>query len=506
MIMSSANSGRWFIYAASLLVVCGCGRSHAAEAGREAAGATYSQGIMIRFEGMITPLTEQFLYRKLDEARKRKADVVILEIDSPGGLVDPSFNIAQRMREVDWARTVAFVPRQALSGAAVVALGCDEIVMHPDAQMGDVGVITMGEDSLFRYAEEKVRTHIASQLRDLAEAKGRPPALAEAMVNMELVVYHATNRETGEKSFMSADEIQAAGGWEKGKPVFESRSKHFLEVNGKRAVELQLADGNARDIAELTQRLGLPEPPQVLKPGGVDTAVFILNLPLVTGLLFVVGLVALYIEFSAPGISVGGLIAVLCFALFFWSRFLGGTADVLEVVLFLAGVLFLAAEIFVIPGFGVAGLTGLLLITAGVVMASQDFVLPETPRQLGLLSTSLLVLAASGVIFLATAVVLSRYFGSLPVVNRLVLNPADASPASPADGKVKPPPAFQVAAVGVGDWGVAQSALRPSGRARFGDETLDVITDGSYVAAGQQIRIVEMQGSRILVAEVEENV
>jgi len=82
----------------------------------------------------------------------------------------------------------------------------------------------------------------------------------------------------------------------------------------------------------------------------VDAAVTILNLPLITGLLFVIGLVALYVEFSAPGIGMGGLIAGLCFAIFFWSRFLGGTAGWLEVILFLAGVAFLAVELFVLPG------------------------------------------------------------------------------------------------------------------------------------------------------------
>jgi membrane-bound serine protease (ClpP class) len=469
----------------------------------------YEKGVVIRFEGMITPLLEQFVYRQLAVAKRDGADLVIVEIDSGGGLVDPSFNIARTLRDLDWAHTVAYVPREALSGAAVVALGCDQIYLHPDAAMGDVGVMTVGRDSLFRYAEEKIRTHVASQLRDLAEARGRPPALAEAMVNMDLVVYEVTNRETGERTFMSDAEIESSDApnvWEKGKPVLESREKHFLEVNGRRAVELGLADGNARDLPELTGILGLAGQPRILRPTGIDTAVFILNLPLVTGLLFVVGLVALYIEFSAPGISIGGLIAVLCFALFFWSRFLGGTAEVLEVVLFLAGVLFLAVEVFVLPGFGVAGITGMLLIVAGLVMASQDFVIPQTPRQVESLSVSMLVLVSSGVVFLVAASVLSRYFGSLPIVNRLVLKPVSDSPAQggvrvTAEGK--PLPSVQCA-VSVGDWGVALTPLRPSGKASFGDEIMDVLTDGTYVDAGRSIRIDEMLGSSILVSEVEQ--
>ena len=123
----------------------------------------------------------------------------------------------------------------------------------------------------------------------------------------------------------------------------------------------------------------------------VDTTVFVLNMPLVTGLLFVVGLVALFIEFSAPGISIGGLLAILCFSLFFWGKFLGGTAGWLEVVLFLLGIIFLMLEVFLVPGFGVPGISGILLIVASLVMASQDFFMPTRPSEWKTTGNSLLV-------------------------------------------------------------------------------------------------------------------
>jgi membrane-bound serine protease (ClpP class) len=140
------------------------------------------------------------------------------------------------------------------------------------------------------------------------------------------------------------------------------------------------------------------------------------------------------------------------------------------------------------------------------VMASQDFVIPQTPRQVESLSVSMLVLVSSGVVFLVAASVLSRYFGSLPIVNRLVLKPVSDSPAQggvrvTAEGK--PLPSVQCA-VSVGDWGVALTPLRPSGKASFGDEIMDVLTDGTYVDAGRSIRIDEMLGSSILVSEVEQ--
>jgi membrane-bound serine protease (ClpP class) len=292
--------------------------------------------------------------------------------------------------------------------------------------------------------------------------------------------------------------------------VLESREGSFLEVNGRRAVELTLAEGNANSRQQLQQRLGLAEPPQVIKPSGVDTAVYILNWPWVTGLLFVVGLVALYVEVSTPGLGLGGLVSLLCFALFFWSRFLGGTAEVLEIVLFLTGLAFLAVEIFVLPGFGVAGITGLLLMLAGILMASQTFLIPETKREWEVFGTSVLVLSCSAVVFVSAAAFLSRHFGSLPIFNRLILQPAapDAAPrAATSTDPNKPLPVLapdNPYGVDVGDWGLALSPLRPSGKARFGDRYLDVLTDGDFVERGRQVRIVEIQGSRIVVRDVEE--
>ena len=349
------------------------------------------------------------------------------------------------------------------------------------------------------------------RLQDLARAKGRPPALAAAMADMDLVVYHVRNKETQAAAYMSEEEISNSddpAAWEKINPVPESRPKYFLSVNGERAVELTLAQGNAATREELTARYQVAHDLLVLKPSGVDTAVTILNLPLVTGLLFVIGLVALYIEFSAPGLGLGGLIAALCFALFFWSRFLGGTAGWLEVILFVAGVAFLAMEVFVIPGFGIAGLTGLLLVFTSILMASQHFVIPQTALQLTTSLNSIVVLATSGVAFLIVAAVLSRYFQLLPVVRSLVLETPDAYASADSTGATtgKSPVAFDPQLrfpIQIGDWGIADSPLRPAGKARFGEHFVDVVTDGLFVDKGKTVRVLDVSGNRVRVREVE---
>jgi len=468
----------------------------------EESPAEYSRGALIRFEGPITPWLEYYLDCKLRTAKQKGADLVIIEIDSPGGLVEESLNIATRLRDLDWAHTVAYIPEQALSGAAFVALGCDEIIMGPNAKLGDAGVIEPDAQFQFQYVPEKIRTHLVAEARDLAAAKGRPPALAEAMVDKDLVVYRVKNRQSGKETFLSDKEIQSdkdPGQWEKINPVQESLGDSFLEVNGTRAVELGLAQGTVSSRADLQRRYRPRGELLVFQYTGVDTAVYILNSPWVTGLLFVVGLVALYIELSAPGIGLGGLTAALCFAIFFWSRFLGGTADLLDVILFVAGVAFLLVELFVLPGFGVAGLSGILLILASLILASQTFVIPQTREDWAQLTGTLLVILVSGLAFSVAAYLLSRHFGSLPLLSRLVLVP----PNSPGSDKGAGAPGGGQSAVQVGSRGVAVSLLRPAGKARFGKQYVDVVTEGEFITKGSEVEILEIHGNRVVVGEVD---
>ncbi len=475
--------------------------------GQEPEGRQFGKAVLIQFDGVVSPRTEQYLYRKLDLGAERALISSSWRSTVPAVTWNPAW--ISRPACATWTGLTPLPGSPTKRSAArpswpwgVTTSSCAR------ARLGDAGPIFQGQDALFRHAPEKIRSDLARRVRDLAEAKGRPPVLAEAMVDMDLIVFRVTNKETGEVVFRSDNELVSDANpqmWVKGEPVLESQAGRFLEVNGQRAVELQLATATAENRDELVGLFGVQAPLVVIKPSGVDTAVYILNLPIITGLLFVVGLVALYVEFSAPGISIGGLLAGLCFSLFFWSRFLGGTAGWLEVILFLGGLVFLGIELFVLPGFGVAGITGMLMLLAGVVLASQNHFLPESPRALAQFGNSLIVVLASGGVFIAAVAALSRYFGSIPLFNRLILEappPADASEAA-ASKEGKPLPPSQDSSVVVGDWGVAESPLRPSGKAIFGGEYIDVVTDGSFVEKGSQVRVIEISGNRIVVREIE---
>ena len=481
--------------------------------------ASYSRPVIIEFEGVIDTYNYEYFRNRLARAESVGADLVIVKIDSPGGLAFESLKIGEALRDVTWAHTVAWVPREAISGAALMSLGCDEIVLGPQARFGDAGVIQYDPMlEAFKYVPAKAKSVIVRQARDLAIAKGKPPELAESMVDENAVVfYRRTAGEDGEdgeleyRLFLLDEndddpmEVAKAQGLdlEEWKLIPDSGKGRILTLNGPTAVELGMGDFLAADEAAVLAELNAPTRPIVYRYNLTDHVVAWLTHPVITFLLIVIGLAALYIELSAPGIGVGGLISGLCAALFFWSRFFGGTAGWLEVIFFVAGIVFLAMEMFVIPGFGIAGIAGLGLLCSSVVLASQEFVIPTTSDDWGQLVQTLLVLVLALCAFLMIAATVSRRLGSIPLLGRFALNPPSDAPTPAVDkstGKPVPQPHPHVSR---GDWGKAESLLRPAGRALINGVSLDVVSDGSYIEPGRPIRVIEISGNRVVVSEVE---
>ena len=397
---------------------------------------------------------------------------------------------------------MAYVPERAISGAAIVSLGCDEILMAPRAEIGDAGAIVMGEESLFRLAPEKMISFLAPALRSLAEAKGRPPALAEAMSDKDLKVYYVRNAKTGQATYISQRDFNAAakGEWEKLGEVAASGGGRFMGLTGEEAAKVGLADALIDNRDKLAKRYGLNETQlHVLEPTGIDVAVEFLNWGWITALLLIVGLTGLYMEAMAPGHGAGGLVAVACFLLLFWSHFLGGTAGWLAVLLFMVGVACIAVEIFLLPGAIVPGLGGAALILVSLVMASQGFLIPETTRDLHTLAGTMTMIVVSCGVFVAAAVMLTRRMDSLPLLNRLMLAPPDAESATERPSARRGEPLLAV-----GDLGVAHTPLRPGGKGRFGERTIDVLASGDFLDRGTPIRVVRVTGNQVLVEAIEE--
>lgn len=464
---------------------------------------------VIPIEGPIVPQLFSFFQRKLAEAVEAGAEVVVLDINSPGGRLDTTFEFTELIGETE-LETVAYIRHSAYSGAAMVALACDRIEMHPEASMGDVGVIVGGPFSPFQYVEEKERSPVVAKIRTLAEVHGRPAGLAEAMVDKDITVFRAVHREDDRTAYFTNKEwesLQAADQWDLGPPVFESREDNFLTVNGTRAVELGLAEGTSRSLDAVLDKVDAKRPVTVLAHTWVDSTIEFLNAWWVTGLLLLIGLIALLVEFSAPGIGIGGLISLLCFSLFFWSRFLGGTAGWLEVTLFVLSLAFIAAEFFIIPGFGIAGVTGIGLMIFSLVMASRRVFVPIDGADWLDMGWNLFTICGALLGVLLAVIFAADYFGKIPLFRGLILEPPKLADAGSNDA-VRPLELTKDAdsvvpwlRIGVGDFGRSLSPLRPSGKAQFADDVVDVATEGEFVAADSPIRVLRKQGMRIIVRE-----
>ncbi|HLQ46463.1 MAG TPA: NfeD family protein [Planctomycetaceae bacterium] len=462
--------------------------------------------VRIRIDETIEPVLQGFVEREIRRAKSSGVNLILFEIDSPGGMLEPSLQIANTIADLDGKkiRTVAYVPRMALSGAAIIALGCDEIILQKHAKIGDAAPISIRPGQQFERAPEKILSFLRVELKTLADKKGRPSGLCQAMADKDLDVFQVTHRDNGRVSYMTDEEIHVANGeWIKGRIVPECQGEMLLTVDGQRAHELKLAEAPVADEDELRQRLGIPEGeiPQAVGRTWVDTLVWELNTPHMTFLLLLAGSVLIYIELHTMT-SFFGIASALCFMLFFWSRFLGGTADVLEVVLFLFGVGLILMEVFVVPGFGIFGVSGALAIFASLVLASQTFVLPSTSSELHQMTRTLGTMSIALVSVIGVAMLISRYLPEMPLLKHLILTPPNM--AGDADApRLRPDMLGSAVATSLDSLlrqeGEAFTTLRPAGKARFGEQVLDVQSQGDFIEAGQKIVVSEISGNKIIV-------
>ena len=460
---------------------------------------------VIAIHEMITPVVSDFVIRETRKAVAEGANLLIYDIDSPGGFVISGEEIAETIADLDPAEvtTVAWIPYEAISMAAVTALSCDQIVMKPDAKIGDVGLISPGNDGAFDRVPEKVMSDFLVTMRNLAGKKDRPAALLEAMVDRNLQVFQVTHKD-GRRSFMTQMEIDAAAGeWVPDHIVPESRDEILLTVNGERAHELQLAEAPCNSLDELRLRLGISDE-VALKPRAaswVDTIVFVLNSGIGAFALITLAILCTYLEAHVPG-GFFGILATVLFGLFFWSRYLGGTAGTLELMMFILGIGLLLLEIFVIPGFGVFGITGILLMAGSLVMAGHTFAGMTAGERFHETMSGLGTLAGALITVIVVASVLNHFLPSMPVFKHLILTPPGQITDDGMQNTGKSAIAGGTGSVGVGDRGVAASTLRPSGKAAFNDDYVDVVSEGAYIEHGTTVQVVRVVGNRVVVRSV----
>jgi membrane-bound serine protease (ClpP class) len=457
--------------------------------------------VWIQIQGPIDTVKKSYLSRRIEQARQEKVNLVFFQIDSPGGIDSAADAVADLIANIKDMKTVAFINDRALGVSILPVLACNDIVFHKRGEMGDVRQLVTGNNQTQALDEFQIK-NIAKRAGNLAELKGHPDAVARAMVDPDAVLFEAKDGNTGAACFVLESQIQAEPGRYLDPEVRKPAGK-VLTVTSAEAVSYGLGQVVTTD-EEFKGLYGLKgKTIRIDGPTWVDTLVTILTDPFVSWLLLFIGLFMLVLELKMPGIGLPAITSALAFLLFFWSHYLSGTADQLEIILFLVGMVCMALELFVFPGFGVFGMSGVLLILTSIVMASHTFVWPTQEYEYREMGYTLIQVTAAMVAVGGGAVVVARYFPSLPLFNRLILKPepwtsVDDDPTrKPSDEGGTDSLAFLI-----GETGRTTTTLRPTGKARFGEMLVDVTADGFFIEPDSLVEVIDVHGARVIVKQV----
>lgn len=448
----------------------------------------------LKIEGIINQRMYVAMRRRLDDARSRGSTILFVEIDSTDGEVPATASLMDAIERFPGYK-IAYVPNNATGPAAMLLFGCDELVVGPDAVIGD-------------FPSEEDYSPLAEGAVQAARESKFPQAVVRGMIDAKQEVLIVKGKENpalrGYKTAEEMNDPQIAKDWD----IVRSAKKEgeaWVVRGGAAAREIDLAVAVADTPEKLGTLYDVPGALPSLEATWVDSLVDGLTSPGATVFLLVLGLTCLYVEFQMPGFGIAGLLSALCFVLFFWSRFLSETANSLEIVMFILGLILLSLELFVFPGFGFIGLTGIGLLLASLILASQSFPWPTSEGERQILMGNIFQVAGSLAVFLAIAVAMARFFPSLPFLQRMMLQPPGAVRG---DEWIEEELAAETSPLDelVGQVGVASSHLRPAGRILLSGRYIDVITAGEFIEPGRRVEIVEVFSNRIVVRAVDPKV
>lgn len=419
--------------------------------------AVRGQQVVVRIPvtGTIENGLAPFVARALKEAARANASAAILDLDTPGGRVDAAERIVDAVRASP-IPVYAFVNPRAFSAGAFIALAANGIYMTPG---GVIGAATPVDGSGTK-APEKYVSAMRAEFRALAEARGLDPKIAEGMVDETIEIPN----------------LKPAG--------------KLLTLSTSEAITVGFAKGEVKDVAALLAAVNLPGATVMqISPNWAELVVRFLTNPVVSPLLLSLGMLGLLFEIKAGAFGLGGLVSLTALGLFFGSHLLLGLAGWEEVLLLGVGLIALGVEVFLLPGFGVAGILGVVLIAASILLS----LLGAAPTGPDVLQAAA-VLAASLIVTGAVLFGWLRHLPNSPRWSGLFLS--HRSEAS--EGFISAPQREEL----VGRTGVALTDLRPSGTAVFDDERLDVVTEGEFVHSGSSVTVLRSDGYRHVVRAV----
>ncbi len=472
---------------------------------------------------VIIPIHGEIRYRssskvfaqQVARARASGAQMVILELDTPGGSTADMEGIANTIiNELGDIYTVAYVKPNAISAGAFVSVACDEIVMTDSGMIGDAMPIMVGSGGIQEIPENergKIESFLRGDIRRLATRNGYSVPLCEGMITLTHRIWLIRNDATGELRLINADDEAHLLSDTPGEPLYidpemadwvmlriVDDERELVTLTAQEAYSLGLIDHTLNDYDELKGHYNIIAEPVRYELTTGELLAYFMSGTAVTSILTSLAILLVIIEVRTPGIGLPIIGALICFAILLGSHYMVGLAHVWELALILAGIGLIVLEIFVIPGFGLAGIMGLMLMLFGLMA----ILIPNAPTELPIPITpgdwsSLVWGIFGGICSLVAAVIaillLMPKLNKMPLFRQLAL--AAVEPYNTASVTDHSP----IMDVQVGDVGVVEAMCRPVGKARFGESRLDVVAEGEYIDAGRSIRLVRMDGNRLIV-------
>ncbi|MHB1426830.1 MAG: NfeD family protein [Gemmataceae bacterium] len=481
----------------------------------------------IVLKGPINGEMRERVKRRVRQALGEKANLLILELSCGGGESEAAHDLAVFVSQLNDNRrepveTIAFVTGRARDTAAFLAFACNKIVMQREIKQNDQllqeGAVLGGFD---RYLLDHpgMEATLRGSLADIAEKMHYPRILAEGMLDRDLRIYAVKSaKEESAHKFISKSELdadqQGEQRWQivgvvKPPPVPPAQQggggggkqeNEYLTLSAEQARELGVARETVNSFDDLCELEGVsPSEVRTADSDWLDGLVDFLRDPWTSMVLVMVGITCLILELKMPGVGLPGIVSAICFLLFFWSHSqVSGQIVWLAFLLFLLGLILIGLEIFVVPGFGVTGISGIVLVLGSIGLVAYGHWPRSNEEWIGY-GQALGPFTFSILGAIVSAFFLARYLPHIPYANRLMLKPRDEAGefGEELTDSIHPEIAELLGAIGV-----AATPLRPAGKVQFGDDFVDVVAEGSYVLPGSRVQVIEIEGNRIVVKEV----
>lgn len=413
---------------------------------------------VVPIEGEITPVTAKLVRSRIEKANSTipQPTALVLLIDTPGGRIDAMEKIADSILRDAFMPTIAVV-ENAYSAGALIAMSAESLVMLPGSAIGAALPVTLNPTTStgLSPAEEKINSAVREKFVSVAQARGRNEQVAEAMVNPRIEVPGlATDKE-------------------------------LVTLSAADAVEQNIADLEATNLHEALRELGYGNANIVrLSPSATEHVALWLTRPLIAAILLAVGIIGILLEIFIPGFGLPGILGTLALLLFFGGTLVASPTGIWDIALVLLALILIALELFIIPGFGVAGVLGIAILgyaTWRIFEGDAVSAFAYTTIFGGCLLTLLLWLFYTG--RLGKFLVLSEVVSNNNKGSKVTTNSAPLEHLSHLVEKE----------------GLALSDLRPAGIALINNERIDVVTQGDFINADTPIKVLRIEGNRVIV-------